>query len=141
MMIDDIEIIIRAWNDDILNMTYLAEPRPLLPEQCGFRDATGVHAAERDASASVIPPMQFRDRHHVANLRILVGLRTEERLAVGHGDRLSRTFFEALKITKVRLGVNQSTALFEYSIFTQITMRVWGGEEVPEVGSLGGKLG
>ena len=91
-------------------MTYLAEPRPLLPEQCGIGDATGVHAAERDTGALVVSPVQFRYRHHVANLGILVCLRAEEGLAIGHGDGPGRAILEALEIAKIRLGVYQSSA-------------------------------
>ena len=90
--------------------TYLAEPGPLLPEKRRLGDATRIHAAERYAGAIVIPPMQFRHRHHVAYLRVLVGLRSEERLAVGHGHGFLGAELEALEVAEVGLGVDESTA-------------------------------
>ena len=90
--------------------TYLAEPGPLLPEKRRLGDATRIHAAERYAGAIVIPPMQFRHRHHVAYLRVLVGLRSEERLAVGHGHGFLGAELEALEVAEIGLGVDESTA-------------------------------
>lgn len=90
-------------------LTHLAEPGTLLPEQRSVGNAARVHAAKGDAGAVVVSSVQFRDGHHVANLGILVGLRAEKGLAIGHRNGLRGALFEALELSEVGLGVNETS--------------------------------
>ena len=60
------------------------EPAALFSEEPRLRDAARIQGGERNPRLVVEAAVHLLDRHHVAHLRIFVGLGAEEGLAVGH---------------------------------------------------------
>mmetsp|Transcript_34394 Transcript_34394/g.71617 ORF Transcript_34394/g.71617 Transcript_34394/m.71617 type:complete len:428 (+) Transcript_34394:260-1543(+) len=87
----------------------LAEPSTLFTEQGRFSNASWVHGRECDASGIVVATVQFRDSHHVANLRVLVCFGTKERFSIRHGNRLLHATFQPFEGSKISLGVDETS--------------------------------
>ena len=52
--------------------TYFSEPSSLFTEKGGLGDATRVHARKNNPSILMVSSVEFRNRHHVANLAKVV---------------------------------------------------------------------
>ena len=70
-------------------------------KQRRIRHAAGIEGAEDDSGGGVVAPMELRDRDHVAELAVLIGLAGFEGPAVGHGNGIAKPGGKATQVTEV----------------------------------------
>mmetsp|Transcript_33218 Transcript_33218/g.65475 ORF Transcript_33218/g.65475 Transcript_33218/m.65475 type:complete len:201 (-) Transcript_33218:410-1012(-) len=91
------------------NREILPEPRPLLSEQRGLRNATRIDGRECNACGAVEAFMKHVGSHHEGQFGIFVHLGPIEIVSVHHGDWILAAELQAFKVFKVSNRIDAAT--------------------------------